>query len=81
MVPAIVTRFAPSPTGALHPGNARRHGNGLRIGVTDADGARHQLLAVAAQRELPVIVFERQRPTLEDVFLRLVGRTGTGAGR
>src|SRR5215510_6224527 len=23
MVPAVVTRFAPSPTGALHPGNAR----------------------------------------------------------
>jgi ABC-2 type transport system ATP-binding protein len=44
----------------------------------DADvGAR--LLAAVATCGIPVVRFERQRPTLEDVFLQLVGRGARGA--
>jgi ABC-2 type transport system ATP-binding protein len=46
----------------------------VRVGVGDgADVGQAVLGAVAASR-LPIGRFERQRPTLEDVFLRLVGR-------
>lgn len=50
-------------------------GHELRISVDDrADVARH-LLGMVAAADVAVARFERQRPTLEDVFLRLVGRT------
>jgi glutamyl-tRNA synthetase len=57
MEPAVVTRFAPSPTGALHPGNARtalfsfllaRRANGrfvLRIEDTDRERAAEDHVA------------------------------------
>ncbi|MGE0030030.1 MAG: glutamate--tRNA ligase [Steroidobacteraceae bacterium] len=61
MEPAIVTRFAPSPTGALHPGNARTalfsfllaRGAGGRfiLRVEDTDRARDSDLHVAGQME------------------------------
>ena len=54
--------------------SVERVGGGIRVGVTDADAGRRDLLRILTQRALPVTVFERQRPTLEDVFLRLVGR-------
>jgi ABC-type uncharacterized transport system ATPase subunit len=46
----------------------------LRIGVTDAATAGEELLRAAAAGSLRLVRFERQRPSLEDVFLRLVGR-------
>ena len=59
MVPAIVTRFAPSPTGALHPGNARtalfsyllaRQGGGrFIVRVEDTDRERGRDAFVDAQ--------------------------------
>ncbi len=59
MEPAVVTRFAPSPTGALHPGNARTalfsflfaRGRGGRfiLRVEDTDRARGSDDFIAAQ--------------------------------
>src|SRR5688572_403677 len=59
MDPEIVTRFAPSPTGALHPGNARtalfsflfarRGGGRFVVRVEDTDRERGSESYVAAQ--------------------------------
>jgi ABC-2 type transport system ATP-binding protein len=46
----------------------------LRVSVHDDPAVAARLLAAVAATGVPVIRFERQRPTLEDVFLRLVGR-------
>ena len=46
----------------------------LRIGVDERPDASAALLAAIAGLGVGVSRFERQRPTLEDVFLRLVGR-------
>ena len=48
------------------------HGE-LRVGV-DGDGGSPALLAAVAASGVGIARFERQRPALEDVFLRLVGR-------
>jgi ABC-2 type transport system ATP-binding protein len=47
------------------------HGT-LRVGVADGSSAGRELIAAAAAAQLALVRFERQRPTLEDVFLRLV---------
>jgi ABC-2 type transport system ATP-binding protein len=52
------------------------HGE-LRIGVDD-DARASTLLSAIAASGVSIARFERQRPTLEDVFLRLVGRGATG---
>jgi ABC-2 type transport system ATP-binding protein len=54
------------------------HGT-LRVTVEDGDAAARRLLAAMAGQDITVIGFERQRPTLEDVFLRVVGHEGHGA--
>jgi ABC-type uncharacterized transport system ATPase subunit len=54
------------------------HGT-VRTAVTDDDGVSHQLLAALAAAQVPVLSVERQRPTLEDVFLQLVGRQAHNA--
>ncbi|MGZ6372984.1 MAG: ATP-binding cassette domain-containing protein [Candidatus Limnocylindria bacterium] len=46
----------------------------LRVAVADGARAGHELLAAAAAAGVELVRFERQRPTLEDVFLQLVGR-------
>src|SRR5688500_1438502 len=56
---AVVTRFAPSPTGALHPGNARtalfsyllarRRGGRFILRVEDTDRARCRADLISAQ--------------------------------
>jgi glutamyl-tRNA synthetase len=61
MATGIVTRFAPSPTGALHPGNARtalfsfllarRSGGRFVVRVEDTDRARGSEAAMAGQLE------------------------------
>ena len=50
----------------------------LRVTVR-GDAAPRRLLAAPQRRGRAVICFERQRPTLEDVFLRLVGPPGSRA--
>jgi len=46
----------------------------LRVGVADDVHAARRLMAALVASEVSIARFERQRPTLEDVFLRLVGR-------
>ena len=46
----------------------------LRVSVQDDPAVAARLLAAVAATGVPLVRFERQRPTLEDVFLRLVGR-------
>ena len=48
--------------------------SGLRVAVTEAADAGRQLLAMVSEHGVALLAFERQRPTLEDVFLQLVGR-------
>jgi ABC-2 type transport system ATP-binding protein len=47
------------------------------VSVTDEAAASAGLLPIVVETGLRVAVFERARPTLEDVFLRLVGRDPT----
>jgi ABC-2 type transport system ATP-binding protein len=49
-------------------------GSTLRVSATDPEAAAVGILAEAVAARVRVASFERQRPTLEDVFLRLVGR-------
>jgi len=49
-------------------------GDELRVSVADNDRAASELLPLVAAVGLRVITFERERPTLEDAFLQLVGR-------
>ena len=46
----------------------------LRVSVHDDPDVAARLLVTVAATGVPLLRFERQRPTLEDVFLRLVGR-------
>jgi len=47
---------------------------GWDVLVTDEPAAAHELLPMVAAAGVSLLRFERVRPTLEDVFLRLVGR-------
>jgi ABC-2 type transport system ATP-binding protein len=46
---------------------------GLTVSVTDAEVASSQLLGIVVEAGVRLAAFERARPSLEDVFLRLVG--------
>ena len=46
----------------------------VRVAAHDDAEVAARLLAAVATCGIPVVRFERQRPTLEDVFLQLVGR-------
>ncbi len=50
-----------------------------RVVVSDVDLAKRALIASAAEADLALIRYEMVRPSLEDVFLRLVG-AAKGAG-
>ena len=54
-------------------------GVALVVGVTDEAVASRELLRAVVTADLRLASFERVRPGLEDVFLRLVGRAGNGA--
>jgi ABC-type uncharacterized transport system ATPase subunit len=54
---------------SVEAGNAE-----LRVAAHDDAEVAARLLAAVATCGIPVVRFERQRPTLEDVFLQLVGR-------
>jgi len=51
----------------------------LRVAVRDGADASHELLKTVVALGVGLATFERQRPTLEDVFLQLVGRRETAA--
>ena len=46
----------------------------VRVMVRDANVVNHRLLGAMVTLDIPIASFERQRPTLEHVFLQLVGR-------
>ncbi|HSM38108.1 MAG TPA: ABC transporter ATP-binding protein [Candidatus Limnocylindrales bacterium] len=48
--------------------------SGVRVAISDHPEAAQRLLAAVAASGMPIARFEQQRPTLEDVFLQLVGR-------
>ncbi len=48
----------------------------LRIAVHNVDRASHALLPLVAQADLALTSYERGRPSLEEIFLRLVGDAG-----
>jgi len=50
----------------------------LRVIVSEEDGISQRILAAIAAVNVALVSFERQRPTLEDVFLQLVGRHPDG---
>jgi ABC-2 type transport system ATP-binding protein len=52
----------------------------VSVSVADPATAGRALLAEIAAADIALVTFERQRPTLEDVFLRLVGRGGAARG-
>ncbi|MFL5643867.1 MAG: ATP-binding cassette domain-containing protein [Chloroflexota bacterium] len=54
-------------------------GGRLVVSVTNEGAASEGLLRLVVDSELHVASFERVRPSLEDVFLRLVGRDGAAA--
>jgi len=78
-LPALVDRIRDA---AWVTGAELSHGL-LRVGIGDGATAGRELLAAAAAAGVSLVRFERQRPSLEDVFLRLVGAhdaaDGTGA--
>jgi ABC-2 type transport system ATP-binding protein len=49
-------------------------GSIARVAVTDDARASKELLAAIVETGLPISAFRRERPSLEDVFLQLVGR-------
>jgi ABC-2 type transport system ATP-binding protein len=54
------------------------HGT-LRVAVSSEDDMSRAMLGALAAAGIPLLTFERQRPTLEDVFLQLVGRAPRSA--
>jgi ABC-2 type transport system ATP-binding protein len=53
-------------------------GSTIRVAASDAEEAAVGILAEAVAARARLASFERQRPTLEDVFLQLVGRREDG---
>jgi hypothetical protein len=47
----------------------------LRVVVNEQPGVSSQILGALAAEGIDIAAFDRQRPTLEDVFLQLVGHT------
>jgi ABC-2 type transport system ATP-binding protein len=60
--------------GAEWTTDVRREHGYLRVTVSDPGRAGHELLPAVVEAGVALAGFERVRPTLEDVFLRLVGR-------
>jgi hypothetical protein len=54
-------------------GRVQADGNGLRIQVKDPDVAAMRLVPLLGTSGMRISLVERERPTLEDVFLDLVG--------
>ena len=55
-------------------GEATVEGTTLRVAVTDDARASKELLPAIVASGVPIAAFRRERPSLEDVFLQLVGR-------
>ncbi len=54
------------------------NGNILRVTVRDVDRARKELLASAVAQDVPLRRYEEVRPSLEEIFLKLVEKESKG---
>jgi ABC-2 type transport system ATP-binding protein len=72
--PASMERLAARLAAADGVVGAEQAGGAVRVTVDGGPEAGRRLLAAIAASETTIARFERQRPNLEDVFLRLVGR-------
>jgi ABC-2 type transport system ATP-binding protein len=70
---ASLARLADAIRGASWVTGAELSHDVLRVGVGDGSSSGRELMAAAVAADAMLVRFERQRPTLEDVFLRLVG--------
>ncbi len=51
------------------------HGE-IRVNASDAQAAGVELLSIVAEAGVPLARFQRDRPSLEDIFLELVEGNG-----
>jgi len=59
----------------VHSVSANRYSNVLRVRALDADSALPEIIESAIRRKIRIVSVSKIEPTLEDVFLRLTGRT------
>ena len=71
---AAVEALAATLRGTPWVDGVRSHEGRLVVSVTDERAASAGLLPLVVEAGVRLAVFERVRPSLEDVFLRLVGR-------
>jgi ABC-2 type transport system ATP-binding protein len=71
---AAVERLEATLRAEVWTDRVERDGGTLVVGVTDEANASRELLPAVVAAGVRVASFERVRPDLEDVFLRLVGR-------
>ena len=71
---AAVARLADALRAASWVASVEEVHGTLRVAVRDEATAGRSLLEAVTQHGVALLAFERQRPTLEDVFLQLVGR-------
>ena len=70
---APVAAWAATLRGLPGIASATAEGDMVRVRLQAADAGDQKVLGLAVASEMPVERFEHARPTLEDVFLRLVG--------
>ncbi len=70
---AALLAFAERARRAPWASGARLDGHVARIEVSDLAAARRELLPMIVAAGIPLVRYETVRPSLEDVFLRLVG--------
>jgi ABC-2 type transport system ATP-binding protein len=71
---AVVARMVEALRAASWVAGVTESHGALRVAVHDAGDAGRALLTAVAEHGVALLAYERQRPTLEDVFLQLVGR-------
>jgi ABC-2 type transport system ATP-binding protein len=74
---AVTARLADTLRAVAWVDGVTEDGGLLVVSVTDEVAASAGLLPLVVAADLRLAAFERVRPSLEDVFLRLVGREGT----
>jgi len=77
---AAVARLTEALRSAAWARSVEETPGGLRVAVTGVADAGRELLAMVTAQGVALLAFERQRPTLEDVFLQLVGRNAHDPG-
>jgi ABC-2 type transport system ATP-binding protein len=76
---AAVASLAAALRAAAWTRDVRAHHGILRVAVTDAELAAAEALPLVVATGVRLARFERVRPTLEDVFLQLVGTDAAGS--